>query len=54
LEGDLKRQTIIQTADKSFMTIEEQADGTQKQTIIQGVDTTILISKNSRLILDLV
>lgn len=47
LEGDLKRQTIIQTADKSFMTIEDQADGTQKQTIIQGSDTTIVISKNS-------
>ncbi len=47
LEGDLKRQTIIQTADKSFMTIEDQADGTQKQTIIQGNDTTIIINNNS-------
>ena len=47
LEGDLKRQTIIQTADKSFMTIEDQAYGTQKQTIIQGNDTTIIINNNS-------
>lgn len=47
LEGDLKRQTIIQTADTSFMTIEDQADGTQKQTIIQAGDTTIVISNKS-------
>lgn len=47
LEGDLKRQTIIQTADKSFMTIEDQADGTQKQTIIKDGDTTIIITNNS-------
>jgi hypothetical protein len=48
LEGDLKRQTIIQTADKSFMTIEDQADGTQKQAIIKDGDTTIIITNNSR------
>lgn len=47
LEGDLKRQTILQTADKSFMTIEDQADGTQKQTIIKDGDTTIIITNNS-------
>jgi hypothetical protein len=47
LEGDLKRQTIIQTADTSFMTIEDQADGTQKQTIIQAGDTTIVITNKS-------
>ena len=47
LEGDLKRQTIIQTADTSFMNIEDQADGTQKQTIIQAGDTTIVISNKS-------
>ncbi|MBM3185178.1 MAG: PorT family protein [Bacteroidetes bacterium] len=47
LEGDLKRQTILQTADNSFMTIEDQADGSQKQTIIKGGDTTIIITKNS-------
>jgi hypothetical protein len=46
LEGDLKRQTIIQTTDKSFMTIEDQADGTQKQTIIKDGDTTIIITNN--------
>lgn len=47
LEGDLKRQTIIQTADTSFMTIEDMVDGSQKQTVIQGGDTTIIITKNS-------
>jgi hypothetical protein len=47
LEGDLKRQTIIQTADTSFMTIEDQIDGSQKQTIIQAGDTTIVITNKS-------
>jgi hypothetical protein len=47
LEGNLERQTIIQTEDKSIMTIESLVDGTQKQTIIQGGDTTIIITKKT-------
>jgi hypothetical protein len=47
LEGNLERQTIIQTEDKSIMTIEGLVDGTQKQMIIQGGDTTIIITKKT-------